>query len=79
MRKLVLLSTGAPSPPLSAHGLEVKVGAEELLDSTHTPRWGASGSNHEIHRVVSSAASVSDILALARAIRMASARPTGWW
>lgn len=80
MRKLVLLSTGGTiATTFGPHGLEVKVGAEELLDSTRTLRGGGSirVESHEIHRIVSSAASVSDILALARAIRMASREADG--
>lgn len=75
MRKLILLSTGGTiAATVGPHGLEVNVGAEELLESTRRLRGGGSirVEPREIHRIVSSAASVSDILALARAIRTAS-------
>lgn len=80
MRRLILLSTGGTiATTAGPRGLEVTVGAEELLESTRKFRGGASTQveSRELHRIVSSAASLSDILGLARAIRTASREADG--
>lgn len=80
MRKLILLSTGGTiATTVGPNGLVVNVGAEELLESSRRLRGGGSVrvEPREVHRFVSSAASVSDVLALARAVRTASREADG--
>lgn len=75
MRTLALLSTGGTiATTAGEQGLAVGVGAEELLAAAERV-WGSGGvrvETREVHRLVSFAESVGDVLALARAVREAA-------
>lgn len=80
MRNLVLLSTGGTiATTTSEDGRTVSVGAEQLLGTT-AEMWG-SGATHiearDLNRIVSSTASIGDVLSLARAVQSATERADG--
>lgn len=80
MRTLALLSTGGTiATTAGEQGLAVAVGADELLAAAERV-WGSGGvrvQTREVHRMVSFAASVGDVLALARAVRSAAREVDG--
>lgn len=80
MRTLALLSTGGTiATTAGEQGLAVAVGADDLLASAERV-WGSGGvrvQTREVYGMVSFAASVADVLALARAVREAAREVDG--
>lgn len=80
MRTLTLLSTGGTiATTAGEQGLSVAVGADDLLAAAERV-WGSGGvrvQTRDVHRMVSFAESVGDVLALARAVREAAREADG--